>query len=1243
MIRTLFILSLLLAVALLAAALPARAQTALSIVDVLPPYRLSATLLANGHFSISTLYTDSVKTLVYQEDGTGNRPVNYTSHIHFKVDDVIFQLPFELNPVTRESPPEHALKMDGLFRDTLGGAPRVNARMYGMMPDGDTVRFIFTMQPVQRPSGGFIRMSAEVWNTTRRQRSIGVLMLIDTKIGDNDRAPIISSFGYRNRETEFDRSVAPGMPEFWLGLEGTPTAPGLTARGNLRASGLIEPDYFLFGNWKDNTAVPGATGLDLAQWRERRAFDADYTDSAILLVWDEENMPAGARAIRASTEIGIVDSLHVGFGQGGFGGVALGGAGGGGGGGTGGGGCLGFDTLMQASCDDPDYHPYLPNSLQTLYLVTNTGTQQLANVHIAVPALPAGLTMTQRFSDVIPTTLDAGVTGVATLTFRALPRLTPKTYSIPVALVANAADTLIRDTLCISVAGLQARIMADSLEFLPLCPSLADTLPVRIRLKGTRCLDLEPRAVLAGSSPAIDRFTILDPAPGRIPANGEAEIMVRYQAGPPGDTDRVSIIVMATERGLNDDDRDTTIIISDTVEIRGISRDAEFVFAGPPDTLNMGAVCLGDTSARDWLVTNIGGCELSIDGDYTFLNDPLGQFSVVNTADFPLAVARGTDERIIVRFTPKSPGIAEARLVIHSIAAPFADTLLVRGRGDSPAFTLETPSNVPDTLCPEERFAVAIPITNPTACEVVITGVASSNPLFNVDKDGFVIPPLSTRQIFVTALIGVPGAYTAQITVTSAEAGQQSMTLGTVVASRTLAFPASVALGDVRLGESSAPQRVTITSDGTAEAVITGIRIAGANSAEYMLALPNGETFPLHLPPGGTLDMDITFTPADLESRRAAIIIQTAPGGFCGRMAPLELEGRGVMPVIDAPRRRFDLGRICAGRATDTVIMLRNPGNAPLTVHEVQVQNVQGRMRVETSGLPVTIQPDSSRPVAVRLEPELLGQLESALRFTSDGMWFTAPDTVVRITATGVICGTIWADTVQALVGDRVSIPIHLDASPLTPAQVARLMNESGTRSISLTLAGDVKMMRFDAVQSDKGMMAGLASPPVPAVTGANARITSGNTAEDLAASDLVTTLAADVLLGNADRATLKLGVETFADGNADLAVRNGLLLAEYCAIDRRYVQITGPLLRAATTPMKTDGEIIMHLPDDAGTATLTLYDPLGRAIAVLRQGGASAGTYRLSLAGRAVAAGIYTAVLSTDRGSASTQLVVAD
>ncbi|HYF03759.1 MAG TPA: hypothetical protein VEC36_10315, partial [Patescibacteria group bacterium] len=164
------------------AAFGANAQQSLTLEDALPPYSLTATLLRNGHFSISTQYTGESKQLIYREDGSGSRPVNYTSHIHVKVDDVVFQLPFEPNPATRELPPQNALKITELFRDTVAGAPRVNAAMFAQMPDGDTVRFVFTMQPVMRPSGGFIRMSVAVDNVSKKAHSVGVLMLIDTKI-----------------------------------------------------------------------------------------------------------------------------------------------------------------------------------------------------------------------------------------------------------------------------------------------------------------------------------------------------------------------------------------------------------------------------------------------------------------------------------------------------------------------------------------------------------------------------------------------------------------------------------------------------------------------------------------------------------------------------------------------------------------------------------------------------------------------------------------------------------------------------------------------------------------------------------------------------------------------------------------------------------------------------------------------------------------------------------------------------
>ena len=142
----------------------------------------------------------------------------------------------------------------------MNGIPRINSELIANMPDGENVRFIFSMEPSKRPSGGFIKMSVSA-DTSSKAHDVGVLLLIDTKIGDNDRTPIVTSYGYYNTEQQFTEAVVPGIPEFWLALEGSPVQPGLTARGNLKEQGLLEPDFFMFGNWADYTGQNTLKGL----------------------------------------------------------------------------------------------------------------------------------------------------------------------------------------------------------------------------------------------------------------------------------------------------------------------------------------------------------------------------------------------------------------------------------------------------------------------------------------------------------------------------------------------------------------------------------------------------------------------------------------------------------------------------------------------------------------------------------------------------------------------------------------------------------------------------------------------------------------------------------------------------------------------------------------------------------------------------------------------------------------------
>jgi hypothetical protein len=1213
------------------------AQTTLSIVDALPPYDLTATLLNNGHFSLSTKYTDTSKTIIYREDGSGNRPVNYTSHIHFKVDDVVFQLPYEQNPVTRTSPPDNPLKITQLFRDTLVGRPRINARMFGVMPDGDTVRFLFTMEPVKRPSGGFIRLSATILGTGGKTRSVGVLMLIDTKIGANDQAPIITSLGYSTVETDFRKTVAPFMPEFWLATEGTPLAPGLTARGNLRASDLIEPDYFLFGNWVDYTAQ-GIRGLASVLWKERTASGLLYTDSAVLLLWEQMGISPGVVKLLASTEIGIVDSLGVG--TGGSGGYAFGLAGGGIGGG-GGVGCLSIDTLHEVPCGAPGYHPYSPDTLQTLYLVTNTGTRNAANVRLVVPNVPLGVSVISTTNPVIPGTMNVGVTGVASLSLYITPRLLPQSYSIPLALVVDVGDTILRDEIHVCVPGLLGEITILDAAFPPVCPNTPDTIDVALDLKGARCLDISSLQLL-GTAPDINSFSIVQPQPTIVPADGRVNVRVRYQPTTAGPIQTVRLAATVRDFETLTPGDTTFAFLRDTATVTGFGKDAEFALARPTDTLDFGRICIGDTSVRDWDVRNVGGCQLTVDSVFRIEEITPGTFDVVQ-GSLPVMIARGGLSKLPIHFTPTVGGVQTALLIIDGDVLPFRDTLVLRGIGDIPSYTLAATDVAFDTLCPNVATTRTLRLDNPTACPVLIDTLEMPGTAFTVAPNrGFTIPPMSSVNVQVRAALTTSGPYTGTLTVRSAEAGDNSVPVSAIVAARALQTTPNIAFGDVRVKRTNRLP-LTINSTGDAGVEISRIYVTGANSAEYTLILPPGTTFPLFLPPGGTLNAEVEFAPSDIEARRAAVVVETTTGQACETPEPVLVEGRGVLPIIDVPRRSFDFGRVCVGESIDTLITVRNVGNAGLTITGMTTTGAADMQVIDAP--PVTIASNEQKTVRVRFTPTALGDIVSDLRIASDGDWFTAPDTLVRLSGAGILCGTLTVDTVRADVGTIADIPIRIIPRAglnLQPVQIADLMNASGLRSFRITVGNNERNLRFQTALGTGGMIPTGNAGVQTAVTRTGITIFSDGTTGSLNQSNIFGVLRADVLLGDALRTDLPLTIEEFAGGFADLEVHQGLLVADYCAIDRRYVDVSRaePFSRPAQQPLPADGVIEFYLPD-AAHARLTLVDVAGRSMATLFDDVADGGLHAVRLPNVGIASGMHTVVLSVGGREYVTPVVI--
>lgn len=1168
-----------------------KSQQELKLEGMLPPYLLDAVVLKNGHFHISTSYldpSDDPKSLIYHEDGNGVTPPNFTSHVHLMIDNIIFQLPFEDDSNTEMPPPQNSLTVSRLFRDTLNGIPRINSELIANMPDGENVRFIFSMEPSKRPSGGFIKVSVSA-DTSSKAHDVGVLLLIDTKIGDNDRTPIVTSYGYYNTEQQFTEAVVPGIPEFWLALEGSPVQPGLTARGNLKEQGLFEPDFFMFGNWADYTGQNTLKGLGKFLWKDRNADNTlTYTDSAVLLIWDEESVGAGQKKVLASTEIGIVDSLEV---------VDAGSTtGGGSSGGAGDGifyarpdGCVPFDTLHQTDCNDPNYHPYYPDTLDVLFIITNTKDKTFNNVRIEVDALPTGLHTVATSNSITPNMLEESTSAVGVVSFHADPRLYTADLKVPIRLMGNANDTLAIDELCITVPGILSRDSIPDMDFGFVCPSTADTMAANIFLKDVRCRDVVD-IYIEGNAPDINYFSIAQALPATLQPNVPTPLDIHFQPGALGNYQVNLIVEIRDFDGFPGGD---TLIVRDTAVISGIGKGEEFYFADEKDTLNMGAVCIGDTATFEWAILNQGGCDVTIQ-DYNFYRNFLNQFSLANASDYPLVIPKqddGSIGRALVQFIPNTQGWDTTLLVLESPSAPGFDTLVVIGRGDLPIFEILQTEVAFDTICPGTKYPFRLKLDNPTACVVDIDTVfiTSASNAFTVNPVKFTIPSDGSANANIVAEFANEGNYNGTVTIRTNTGFEITRNISAVVATRSLVTELTKDFGDVRVGNSSTRQAI-VTSTGSAGVEIDDIRIRGVHPNDYTVILPAGVNYPIYLSPGENQVFDIQFDPQDIENRSAFIDYIMDNNAICEEPENTELIGRGYRPVINMRENSIYLGDVCIGESIDTLAVIRNFGNGALDVLSA-TETGAGNINVN-AGLPITIEVDSSKEVAIYFTPQQIGDFEKKIYFESNGDWLVGSDTLL-IRGRGIICADISVQSVTGLVGTNVDIPVSItpkEGTGLTTQEIAQLMNDANKTGIEFSIYHNFRIARFNNTPINEGLIAGNESLTISMD---NINVSSnGNLNQD----GLLAVLNAEVLLGDDYDTPLDLQIDNFADGYSRVNTKDGVLIAECCAFDKRLVDVSNVVLSIRPNPVSNNGYFELHLKEER-VVNITVFDILGNQL----------------------------------------------
>ena len=135
--------------------------------------------------------------------------------------------------------------------------------------------------------GDTARISYTVQNTDSASHEVGLRVMLDTMLGENDGAPF--RFGEKAVTTD-TAYVGAEIPAFFQAFD-TLTEPKVTAQGTLRDASVTEPSRLYVSNW--GSLADGPWDTDFTPGRDFTRKGEFGLDSAIALYWDPTPLAAG--------------------------------------------------------------------------------------------------------------------------------------------------------------------------------------------------------------------------------------------------------------------------------------------------------------------------------------------------------------------------------------------------------------------------------------------------------------------------------------------------------------------------------------------------------------------------------------------------------------------------------------------------------------------------------------------------------------------------------------------------------------------------------------------------------------------------------------------------------------------------------------------------------------------------------------------------------------------------------------
>src|SRR5580704_4567139 len=485
-----------------------------------------------------------------------------------------------------------------------------------------------------------------------------------------------------------------------------------------------------------------------------------------------------------------------------------------------------------------------------------------------------------------------------------------------------------------------------------------------------------------------------------------------------------------------------------------------------PSVLYFGTVPVGQTESQLITLTNSGQTSVTVSA-MSLLRGTEFSFPQLS---LPLTLAAGQSIDINVTFSPTANGWVGGNATFSSSASNPKVWFQFAGTGVTSDPTVASPSSISFGQVPVGTSSTkTVVVTNNRSWMVTISGFQTTGGEFSVSGPATPLTLAAGQSVTLSITFTPQSASLAggSVFVTGGHLNVPFTGTGTAPTSAQLTVaPSSVNFGNVPVG-TTATQSITMSASGAA------VTVSSDSSSNAQFAL-NGASFPLTIPAGQSLSMNVAFAP---KSGGAASGSLSFSSNASNSPAPASLTGTGTVtasPQLAIAPALLNFGDVADGTTATQPITMSASG-AAVTVSSDSSSNSQ--FVLNGASFPLTIAAGQSVSFNVAFTPKSSGSESGSLSFASNATNSPAPESLAGIGTVTSYSVSLWWNASTNVAGYNV---YRSTAANGTYAKVNPNLDAGTAYTDSTVASGQTYYYEATSVNSS-GQESSRSTPPVVA------------------------------------------------------------------------------------------------------------------------------------------------------------------